>query len=127
MALEKLGDRRLADARGFVRRRHGVPEIEQPLCPEVVFELKQCGEVAPELLAHTVRQTVALGAEVFGDARPLAQFDDDGVGDREQPKATRIGAQGGSHHLGIAAVVLGTARVKRSRKRSICFGLMACT
>lgn len=64
MALEKLGDRRLADARRFVRCRHGLPEIEQPLCSEVAFELQQCGEVAPELLTHTVRQSVALGAEV---------------------------------------------------------------
>lgn len=30
MAPEKLGDRRLADARGFVRCRRGLPEIDRP-------------------------------------------------------------------------------------------------
>ena len=67
-------------------------------------------EVAPELLAHAVGEAIALGAEVLGDARPLAQFDDDGIGDRQLPEAVRIGAQGRGHHFGVAAVVLGAGQ-----------------
>ena len=52
--------------------------------------------VCAMLRAPTLEEeALAVGAEVFGDARPFAQFDDDRVGDREQPEATRIGAQGG--------------------------------
>lgn len=67
--------------RGWARLcpgRRSLAEIEQPFCSKVALELQKCREVAPELLAHSVRQPVALVTEVFGDARPLAQFDDDG-------------------------------------------------
>ncbi|SFE12446.1 hypothetical protein SAMN04515678_106209 [Roseivivax sediminis] len=68
MALEQLGDCSLADTRGFGRRRHGLPQIEQLFGPEIIFELEQRRKVAPELLAHAVRQPVALGPETLGNA-----------------------------------------------------------
>ena len=33
-----------------------------------------------------------------------------GIGDGQQPEAARIGAQGGGHHFGVAAVVLGAGQ-----------------
>lgn len=74
---EKLGDRCLADTSSLVGCRHGLPKIEQPLCPEILLELEHRWEVAPELLSHAICEAIALGAEVLGDARPLAQFDED--------------------------------------------------
>ena len=105
--LSSLRDRGLAQTAGFLRRRCGFPEFEQPFGAQVVFKFEQAGKVAPELFAQAVGEAVAFDAEVLGDARPLAQFDDDRVDEREQAKAARIGAQGGSHDLGVAAVVLG--------------------
>jgi hypothetical protein len=105
IALEKLGDRCLADTSSLVGRRHGPSEIEQPLCPEIVLELEHRWEVAPELLSQAICEAIALGAEAPGDARPFAQFDDDRIGDCKQPEATRIGAQGGGRHFGIPAVI----------------------
>ena len=69
--------------------------------PRDRFQDQASLEVAPELLSQAVCEAVALSTEVFGDARPLAQFDHDRVDDREQPEATRIAAQGGGHHLGV--------------------------
>ena len=89
------------------------------------FRVDHRRKIAPELFAHAVCKAVALGAKIVGNARPLPQFNDDGIGDGKRSEATQIGAQGRGHHLGVTAVVLGTGRVKRSRKRSICFGLMA--
>src|ERR1700693_6136516 len=106
MAFEQFGDRRLAQTARRVRRRRGFPEFEQPFGAEVVLEFEQGREVAPELLAQAVDEAVPFDAEILGDARPFAQLDDDRVGGRERAEATRIGAQGGGHDLGVAAVVL---------------------
>lgn len=89
-----------------VGRRRGFPEFEQPFGAEVALEFEQGREVAPELLAQAVDEAVPFDAEILGDARPFAQLDDDRVGSRERAEATRIGAQGGGHDLGVAAVVL---------------------
>ena len=106
MAFEQFGYRRLAQTARLVRRRRGFPEFEQPFGAEVVLEFEQGRELAPELLAQAVDEAVPFDAEILGDARPFAQLDDDRVGGRERAEATRIGAQGGGHDLGVAAVVL---------------------
>ena len=56
--------------------------------------------------------TAAFGAQIFGDARPFAQFDNSGIGSGEQPEATRIDAQGGGHDFRIAAVIFGSCQSK---------------
>src|SRR5262245_44345683 len=66
IALEKLGDRRLVDTRGFVGRRHGLPQIEQPLRSEIVFELEDRWKIAPQLLSQAICQAIALSAEILG-------------------------------------------------------------
>ena len=107
MPLEQFDYRRLAQTACFLWCRCGFPEFEQPLGSKVIFKFEQGREVTPELFSQAIGEAVAFDAEVFGDARPLAQFDDDRVDEREQAKATRISAQGGSHDLGVAAVILG--------------------
>ena len=78
-----------------------------------------------QLLTHAIGETGAFGAEFLGNARPFAQLDDR-IGGAETAEAMRIGAQGRRHDQAVAAVVPGAGRtVKRSRKRSICLGLMA--
>src|SRR5713101_2651383 len=71
------------------------------------LEVEEGREVAPELLAHAVGKADALAAEVFSDARPFAQFDDDRIGGGQAAEAVRIGAQGGGHDQAVAAVILG--------------------
>ena len=107
IAFEQLADGRLAQTACLSRRRCGLPEFEQPFGAKVVFQFEHGGKVAPELLAQAVGEAVAFDAEVFGDARPLAQFDDGRVGRSKLAEAPRIGAQRGGHDLGVAAVVLG--------------------
>ncbi len=107
MALQDFGDCRLSGAGCFVGRRHGFPQVEQPFHPEIVFKFEHRWKIAPELLPQAICEAVALPAKIFGDARPFAQFDDDGVGNHKQPKATRIDTQRGCHHLGVATVILG--------------------
>ncbi len=40
IALQDLGNRRLSDANCFVGRRRGLPQVEQPLRPEIAFKIK---------------------------------------------------------------------------------------
>ena len=110
IALQDLGDRRLSDANCFVGRRRDLPQVEQPLRSEIAFEIEHRRKIAPELFAHAVCKAVALGAKIVGNARPLPQFNDDGIGDGKRSEATQIGAQGRGHHLGVTAVVLGTGQ-----------------
>ncbi len=70
VALEKLGDCHLTDARGFGWCRHDLPQIEQPLGPEVGFQFEQRGKVAPELLAHVIIDTPK-GAVRPAKSRPV--------------------------------------------------------
>ena len=85
---------------------------EQPGGVKVAFKLEHGGKVAPKLLTHAVCEPVALGAKIFGDARPFAQFDNSGIGSGEQPEAARIDAQGGGHDFRIAAVIFGSCQSK---------------
>jgi hypothetical protein len=116
----------IVDTRGFVGRRHGLPQIEQPLRPEIVFELEDRWKIAPQLLSQAICQSIALSAEILGDARPLTPF-------RQGRRPRAAGKQRGSVRKAEAITSasrlssLAPARVNRSRKRSICFGLMACT
>ena len=109
IALDEGGNRLFADTRSLGRRWRGLPEIEQPLGAEVAFQLKHCGKITPELLAHAVCQAIAFRAEVFGHPRPFTQFYDDRIGTPRQPIASRIGTQGRCHDLSISAVVFGSA------------------
>jgi len=103
VALEKLGDRRVADARSFGRHGCCFPKIEQPLCAEIVLEFEDRREIAPKLFAHAVRQAIALNSEFLGDAGEFTKLDDDRGDGCEQPEAARIGARGRGHHFPIAA------------------------
>jgi hypothetical protein len=67
MALEQLGDCRLAHTARLWRRRSGFPEFEQPLGAEVVFQCEQGREVAPELLTQAIGEAVPFNAEVLGE------------------------------------------------------------
>ena len=110
IALEDRGNGLFADSHCLGRRRYNLPQIEQPLGPEVVFQFEHGRKVTPELLAHAVRQTIALSAEILGHTRPFAQFDDDRVSFCQKPVTARIGAQGRGHHFGIAAVVFSAGK-----------------
>ena len=98
MTPQELGDRRFANASSLVGRGRALPEVEQPSGAEVAFKIEHGGKIAPKLLAHAVCEPVALGIQIFGDARPLAQFDNSGIGGDEQPETARIGAQSGGHN-----------------------------
>jgi hypothetical protein len=83
-----------------------VPELQDPLGGDVVGQLEQLGEVAPELLAHAVGQAHALALQLLGQAGPLAQLDDGRVGGPHGPEQVRVGAQPGGRDAGVAPVVL---------------------
>ena len=106
-------------------RRRDLPQVEQPLRPEIAFKIKHRRKIAPELFTHAVCKAVALGAEVVGDARPLAQFHDDRIGDGERRKQRGSVRKAEAITSASRLSSLAPASVKRSRKRSICFGLMA--
>src|SRR5262245_24320165 len=108
VALQDSGDCYLAHAAGLGGSRRGFPQIEQPFGAEISLELKKGRKIAPKLLAHTIGETIALSTEVFRDAGPLTQFNDDRIGKGEQPEAARVGAQSRGHHLRVTAIVLGT-------------------
>src|SRR5512146_312015 len=108
VALEDFRDCSFADALGFVRGGHRLPEVDQPGRAEVIVQFEEGREVAPELLTHTVCEAGALGAELLGDARPFPELDDQRIGIGEASKAMRIGAQGRRQDQAVAAVVLGT-------------------
>src|SRR5436190_18714563 len=110
MALDDFGNARLARASCFVRRRHELPQIEEPLGAEIVLEFEHGRKVAPQLLAHAIGEAGALGHQVLGNARPFPELDDNGIGDGQQAEAARVGAQGRGQHLGIATVVLAARR-----------------
>src|SRR5208337_3825495 len=104
IAFQDLGDRRFADALRFGGRGRKFPKVEHG------------GKVAPKLLAHAVGEPVALVSEFISDPRPLPQFDNSGVSIGEHPEATRIGAQGGGHCLGVTAVILGASHCEAVAK-----------
>ena len=110
VALEKLPDCCSANMDGLVWCGYGLPQIEEPFRPKIAFELKHRGKIAPELLAQAICEPIAFRAEVLGDARPFAQFDDNRIGTDEGPEATRIGTQTRGHYFGVATIVFGARK-----------------
>ena len=127
IALQDLGDRRLSDAKCFVGRRRDLPQVEQPLRSEIAFEIEHRRKIAPELFAHAVCKAVALGAKIVGNARPLPQFNGiSGIGTAARRRSQRRSVRKAEAITSASRLSsLAPASVKRSRKRSICFGLMA--
>ena len=72
VALQQLGYRPLADARGLAGCGCEFPQVEQPWGAKIAFELQHGGKVAPKLLAQAVGEPVTLRAKIACNARPLA-------------------------------------------------------
>ena len=89
------------------RRRQAPPQSERPWRREVVADRsEELRVVAPELLAHPVRQARAFPSQVLADARPLPQFDDRRVGRLEPSQTVRVGAQCRGQDPCVPSVVL---------------------
>ena len=67
ITLQELGNSRLADAPRFAGRGREFPEVEQPGGGRAWLE--------SNAKVHTVCEPVAFGAQIIGEARPLAQVD----------------------------------------------------
>ena len=94
------------------RRRAKTDKLDGEALLQALLAYKR-GEprVCAMLRAPTLEEeALALGAKIVGNARPLPQFNDDGIGDGKRSEATQIGAQGRGHHLGVAAVILGACQ-----------------
>src|SRR6266404_8273151 len=75
MVLEDAGDRLLAHPRRLCRRRHLLPQVEEPLGCDILGKLAGLRVIPPQLLADPVGQAVLLPFELIVDARPFAQLD----------------------------------------------------
>ena len=136
--LEKVTGRRFGDGRQplLVSVRSGA-ERSMPGMLETILDVGLSQEMVhglirltgnPRLAWDSFRRFIQSYSEVVGEkplpeldrrladmmreegARPLPQFNDDGIGDGKRSEATQIGAQGRGHHLGVTAVVLGTGQ-----------------
>ena len=107
ITLENTSNGRLAHARGFVRRRCEFPQIEDPVIGEIVGDLQHLGVIAPKLLPQSVGQSQTLDLEVFADAQPFPELDNERLGDAEFAEQLHVGPEAVRKHIGIKAVILG--------------------
>ena len=110
VALEKLCEGACPDPAGLRRSGNQLPQIEEPRVGDAGSGLKDLRVVAPELFAHSVAERGTLAGEVFGNAGPLAQFDDDRIRGMNFAKAVTVGTERVGEHAGVATVVLGPGR-----------------
>ncbi len=90
------------------RGRHALPQVQCPGLGEICHGVVELRVAAPQLLAHLVAEPHALALELLGDARPLAQFDDERIGRFHLVEGVRIAAQRRRQHPRVAAVILRT-------------------
>src|SRR5262249_25169399 len=107
VVLEYPGDRLLSHTGSLLGRRHGLEQIEEPVRTNIVGEFQHLRIIAPELMFQTIGETDALNLELFVDARPFPELDDDGIGDRQLAEGPHIGSEAVPQHIGVAAVVFG--------------------
>ena len=105
----------MARAAAF-RRRHRVPQIEEPVAGEVFAEGAHLRIIAPQLVAHAVGEAVLLLFEVVIHARPFAQLDHQRIVDGDAAKGMAIGAQRMAEHQSVEAVVLGAGETEAIAK-----------
>ena len=82
MALEEFFDLCLAQPGRLGRGGRRLPQLQKPFFRKIGVELEHLGIIALELFTQTVGMPDFIGPEVIGHARPLAQLDDGGVGER---------------------------------------------
>src|SRR5438445_9251933 len=107
VAVEDTRDGFLAYLRGLLRGRDLLPQLEEPIGRHVIGELTGLRVISPQLTAQPVGEASAFLHEFIMHARPFAQLDHQRVVDRQAAKGVRVGAQGATQHIGVAAVVLG--------------------
>ena len=105
-----------------------IPQIEKPRRRHVtVGELQHLRIVPPQLMMDAVAQPNAFLRQFLGKARPRPQLDQPRVGNMQAAEQAPIGAHAIPHHVGVPTSSFAPATLNRSRKRSSCFGLIACT
>ena len=93
MALEEFFDLCLAQPGrlGWGGRRF--PQRENPFFRKIGVEPEHLGIIALELFTQAVGVPDFIGAEVIGHARPFAQLDDGGAGERDLMERAAIGSK----------------------------------
>jgi hypothetical protein len=81
-----------------------------PFFRKIGVELEHLGIIALELFTQAVGMPDFIGPEVIGHARPLAQLDDSGAGERDLMERAAIGSKRRGQRLCVPAVVLGARR-----------------
>ena len=84
--------------------------FENPFFRKIGVELEHLGIIALELFTQTVGMPDFIGPEVVGHARPLAQLDDGGAGERDLMERAAIGSERRGQRLCVPAIVLGARR-----------------
>src|SRR5262249_35692045 len=107
MALENASNRCLAHARSLLGCWRGFPEIQEPIGTQVVGKVKHLGIVAPELIPQPVGEPDALYLELFIDARPFPELDDQRVNYDQSTEQMHIGSKAVREHIRIETVILG--------------------
>ena len=79
MRLQDFGETGLVDLGGPGGSGRAFPQRQEVFRHRVVGQLQHLRVIAPQQLADPVGQAGALLAQVVGDSRPLAQFDDRGI------------------------------------------------
>src|SRR5271166_5031020 len=70
-----------------------LPQLQNPFFRKIGVELEHLGIIALELFTQTVGMPDLIGPEVVGHARPLAQLDDGGAGERDLMERAAIGPE----------------------------------
>jgi hypothetical protein len=58
-------------------------------------------------MLQAVGETAELNLELFVDARPFSELDDDGIGGRQLAEGPHIGPEAVRQHISVAAIILG--------------------
>ena len=92
MALEEFFDLCLAQPGRFSWGGGRLPQLQNPFFRKIGVELKHLGIIALELFTQTVGVPDFAGPDVIGHARPFAQLDDGGTGERDLMERAAIGS-----------------------------------
>src|SRR5262249_50368652 len=106
MALENASNRCLTHPRSLLGCRRGFPEIQEPIGTQVVGKVKHLGIVAPELIPQPVGEPDALCLELFIDARPFPELDDQRVDYDQLAEQMHIRSQAIRDHIRIEPAIL---------------------
>ena len=108
MCFQQLGDGSLAHHAGAVRRGDDSPQGQHPVIGEVAAKVKELWVIAPQLVTQAVTEARPQAGQLFGNAGPLAQLNQERIKRFQTAQTTGVGAQCIGKHRGIAAVILGS-------------------